>query len=81
MHEQGGLGTAGGGNHASGAQVVKAEVNVGLSARASRALGAGFSKSPSLREVMLVLVPEVLVETVRETLYTNTALTVEVKMN
>ena len=63
---------------ASCAQVVKVKVNVYRSARASRALAAGFSKNPLLREVELELVPEELVESVRETLCTNTALTFSV---
>ena len=71
---------------ASCAQVVKVEVNVGDefsaslddSAGASRALAAGFSKNPLLREVELWDVPEELVESVRGTLCTNTALAVNV---
>ena len=63
---------------ASCAQVVKVKVNVDYSARASRALAAGFSKNPLLREVELVRVPEELVESVRGTLCTNTTLTVNV---
>ena len=43
---------------ASCAQVVEVEVNLGLSARASRALAAGFSKNPLLRAVTLLVVPE-----------------------
>ena len=61
---------------ASCAQVVKVKVNVNYSARASRALAAGFSKNPLLREVELGRVPEELVESVRGTLCTNTTLTV-----
>ena len=60
------------------AQVVKVKVDVGSSARASRALAAGFSKNPLLREVELVWVPKELVESVRGTLCTNTALAVKV---
>ena len=47
-------------------------------ARASRALAAGFSKNPLLTEVNLGQVPEELIESVRETLCTNTALIVDV---
>ena len=65
---------------ASCAQVVKVKVNVWDSARASRALAAGFSKNPLLREVELVRVPEELVESVRGTLCTNTALAVNVSV-
>ena len=61
---------------ASCAQVVKVKVDVGYSARASRALAAGFSKNPLLTEVELWQVPEELVESVRGTLCTNTTLTV-----
>ena len=63
---------------ASCAQVVKVKVNVEYSARASRALAAGFSKNPLLTEVELGRVPEELVESVRGTLCTNTTLTVNV---
>ena len=63
---------------ASCAQVVKVKVNVDYSARASRALAAGFSKNPLLREVELGQVSEELVESVRGTLCTNTTLTVNV---
>ena len=72
---------------ASCAQVVKVKVNVQgdvlsycdcIYTRASRALAAGFSKNPLLREVELGWVPEELVESVRGTLCTNTALTVKV---
>ena len=62
---------------ASSAQVVKVKVDVG-SARASRALAAGFSKNALLTEVELRWVPKELVESVRGTLCTNTALTVNV---
>ena len=65
---------------ASCAQVVEVEVNLGLSARASRALAAGFSKNPLLRAVTLLVVPEELVESVRGTLRTNAALTVSVEI-
>ena len=72
---------------ASCAQVVVVKVNVGDEfsdsadddvCRASRALAAGFSKNPLLREVELGWVPEELVESVRGTLCTNTTLTVNV---
>ena len=78
---------------ASCAQVVKVKVNVEYrlitddartsralddSARGSRALAAGFSKNPLLREVELEEVPKELVESVRGTLCTNTAITVKV---
>ena len=64
---------------ASCAQVVKVEVNVEYSARASRALAAGFSRNSVLREVKLIRVPKELVQSVRETLCTNAALTVTVR--
>ena len=64
---------------ASCAQVVKVEVNVEYSARASRALAAGFSRNSVLREVKLIRVPVELVQSVRETLCTNAALTVTVR--
>ena len=63
---------------ASCAQVVKVKMNVDNSARASRALAAGFSKNPLLTEVELWEVPKELVESVRGTLCTNTALAVNV---
>ena len=63
---------------ASYAQVVKVNMNVYLSVKASRALATGFSKNPSLREVKLVFVPEDSVESVRRKLCTNPALTVNV---
>ena len=70
---------------ASCVQVVKVEVIVkGLYnsdsnvARASRVLAAGFSKNPLLTEVEMLEVPKELVESVRGTLCTNTALTVNV---
>ena len=70
---------------ASCAQVLKVKVYVkndlesysdSTYARASRALAAGFSRNSSLREVTLHFVPEELVESLRRTLCTNTALTV-----
>ena len=64
---------------ASCAQVVKVEVDVEYSARASRALAAGFSRNSVLREVRLISVPKELVQSVRETLCTNAALTVTVR--
>ena len=63
---------------ASCAQVVKVKLDVDRSARASRVLAAGFSKNPLLTEVELGQVPKELVESVRRTLCTNTALTVNV---
>ena len=63
---------------ASCAKVVKVKVDVEYRARVSRALAAGFSKNPLLREVELVQVPKELVESVRGTLCTNTAITVKV---
>ena len=63
---------------ASCAQVLHAMVDVMYSARASRALAAGFSRTSVLRDVMLNSVPEELVASVRGTLCTNTALTVTV---
>ena len=47
-------------------------------ARASRVLAAGFSRNSVLREVTLNGVPEELVESVRETLFQKTVLTVNV---
>ncbi|MDA8002698.1 MAG: hypothetical protein MPL62_15565, partial [Alphaproteobacteria bacterium] len=64
---------------ASCAQVVKVKVDVEYSARASRALAAGFSRNSVLREVRLIRVPVELVQSVRETLCTNAALTVTVR--
>ena len=64
---------------ASCAQVVKANVNVRDSARASRALAAGFSRNSVLREVTLRRVPEELMASLRGMLCTNIALTVNVK--
>ena len=66
---------------ASCAQVFKVKVDVDYSARASRALAAGFSKNLLLTEVELGLVPKKLVESVRGTLCANTVLTVEVSDN
>ena len=68
---------------ASCAQVVKVKDEFSVSVdddvcRASRALAAGFSKNPLLREVQLWRVPKELVESVRGTLCTNTTLTVSV---
>ena len=57
------------------AQVVKVEVDVEFSDRASRVLAAGFRKNTVLREVTLSRVPEKLVESVKRTLSKNTALT------
>ena len=63
---------------ASCAQVVKVKVEVNGSARASRALAAGFSRNSVLREVRLDFIPSELKASVRETLCTNAALTVNV---
>ena len=60
---------------ASCAQVVKVEVDVLKSDRASHVLAYGFAKSKILREVILVRVPEELVDSVRGILSMNTALT------
>ena len=60
---------------ASCAQVVKVEVTVRGSDRASRVLAAGFKKNKILREVTLSCVPEELVDSVERTLSMNTALT------
>ena len=59
-------------------KVVKMMVNVGHSARASRTLAAGFRKNTLLTEVKLGEVPKKLVESMREILCTNSALTVKV---
>ena len=64
---------------ASYAQVVKVKVNMDNSSRASRALAAGFSINPSLREITLLRVPKELVELVSDMLCSNTALTVNVR--
>ena len=61
---------------ASCAQVVKVEVDVRFSDRASRVLAAGFRKNKVLREVTLSCVPsKELVDSVKRTLNMNTALT------
>ena len=60
---------------ASLAQVVKMEVDVWDSDRASRILAAGFRKNTVVREVTLTRVPEKLVDSVKRTLRMNTALT------
>lgn len=62
---------------ASCAKVIKVDMSV-HSAGACRALAVGFSKNPLLSEVTLLDVPKDLVESVRETLCTNTVLTVTV---
>ena len=64
---------------ASCVQVVKVKVDVRNSAKGSRALATGFSKNPILREVELWRVPKELVESVREILCTNSALTVKLR--
>ena len=61
---------------ASCAQVVKVEVNVWGSDRASGVLAAGFRKNKVVREVTLTHVPEKLVDSVKRTLSMNTALTI-----
>ena len=60
---------------ASCAQIVKMEVDVQGSDRASSVLAAGFSKNKVLREVSLTRVPKKLVDSVERTLSMNTALT------
>ena len=60
---------------ASCAQVVKVEVDVMKSDRASHVLAAGFLKNKILREMTLSHVPEELVDSVERTLSMNTALT------
>ena len=63
---------------ASCAKVLKVEVNVFGSDRFSRALAAGLARNKILREVQLTEVPEEAKMSVRETLCSNTALTVDV---
>ena len=60
---------------ASCAQVVKVEVDVKFSDRASHVLAAGFRKNKAVREVTLSCVPSQLVESVKRTLSMNAALT------
>ena len=60
---------------ASCAQVVKVEVDVWGSDRASHVLAAGFRKNKVVREVTLLSVPKELVESVKRTLSMNAALT------
>ena len=60
---------------ASCAQVVKVEVDVMFSDRASHVLAAGLRKNKVLREVTLSDVPSQLVDSVKRTLSMNTALT------
>ena len=60
---------------ASCAQVVKVEVSVQASDRASHVLAVGFRKNKVLREVTLSVVPDELVDSVKRTLSKNTALT------
>ena len=57
------------------AQVVKVEVDVWRSDRASHVLAAGFRKNKVVREVTLSHVPSKLVDSVKRTLSMNTALT------
>ena len=60
---------------ASCAQVVKVEVDVEFSDRASSVLAASFRMNKVVREVTISCVPEKLVESVKRTLNMNTALT------
>ena len=64
---------------ASCAKVLKVEVDVFGSARVASALAAGLARNKVLREVQLMGVPEKAKTSVRETLYSNTALTVDVR--
>ena len=64
---------------ASCAKVLKVEVDVARSDRFSSALAAGLARNKVLREVQLTWVPEKAKTSVRETLYSNTALTVDVR--
>ena len=64
---------------ASCAKVLKVEVHVKYSDRFSSALAAGLARNKVLREVQLTGVPEEAKTSVRETLYSNTALTVDVR--
>ena len=64
---------------ASCAKVLKVEVDVRVSDRFSRALAAGLARNKVLREVQLTRVPEKAKTSVRETLCSNTALTVDVR--
>ena len=60
---------------ASCAQVVKVEVDVNFSDRASSVLAVGFRKNKVVREVTLSYVPKKVVDSVKRTLSMNTALT------
>ena len=64
---------------ASCAKVLKVEVNVDGSDRSSSTLAAGLARNKVLREVQLMRVPEEAKMSVMETLYSNTALTVDVR--
>ena len=64
---------------ASCAKVLKVEVDVLGSDRGARALAAGLARNKVLREVQLTGVSEEAKTSVRETLYSNTALTVDVR--
>ena len=64
---------------ASCAKVLKVEVDVRHSDRFSSTLAAGLARNKVLREVQLTEVPEKAKTSVRETLYLNTALTVDVR--
>ena len=63
---------------ASCAKVLKVEVDVWGCDRGARALAAGLARNKVLREVQLQGVPKEAKMSVRETLYSNTALTVDV---
>ena len=60
---------------ASCAKVVKVKVKEGFSDQVTHTLAAGFKKNKILREVKLISVPKELVQSVKETLSMNTALT------
>ena len=64
---------------ASCAKVLKVEVDVLGSDRGARALAAGLARNKVLREVQLKGVSEEAKTSVRETLCSNTALTVDVR--
>ena len=64
---------------ASCAKVLKVEVDVRLSDRFRSILAAGLARNKVLREVQLIRVPEEAKMSVREILYSNTALTVDVR--
>ena len=64
---------------ASCAKVLKVEVEVKYNARGARALAAGLARNKILREVQLTEVPKEAQMSVRKTLCSNTALTVDVR--